>query len=389
MDPIRNPYAPGAGRRPAALVGRDRVLGDWQVAMQRAERGRSTSPLVLYGLRGVGKTVLLTRMRQDAEARDWLAVQVEAGQAPSLREMLGEALYAPLAEAVRPSAGRRVLRALKTALSFRASYDSAGTWSFGVDLADVPGGGADSGVLEADVSKVVKDVALAAREDGVGLAILVDEAQDLPAEELGALALVGQLVAREGWPVLLVLAGLPSLPARLAEAKSYAERFAYEQVESLSAQEAAQALEVPAREEGVSWEPEAASHVVEQSGAYPYFLQQFGQETWAVAEGEVVSVQAAREGVRAGWGSLDEGFFRARWERATAAERDYLRAMAECGAEVPSSAVAERLGRAASSLSQVRRHLVDKGLIYAPGHGLVAFTVPGMGDFIVRQAVAE
>lgn len=385
MDPIRNPYAPGAGRRPAALVGRDRILGDWDVAMRRAEGGRSTTPLVLYGLRGVGKTVLLTRMRQDAEARDWLAVQVEAGQAPSLREMLGEALYAPLAEMARPSAGRRLLRALKTALSFRASYDATGTWSFGVDLADVPGGGADSGVLEADVSKLVKDLALAVQEDKVGLAILVDEAQDLPAEELGTLALVGQLVAREGWPVLLVLAGLPSLPARLAEAKSYAERFAYERVESLSSEEAAQALEVPAGEEGVSWEPAATSHVVDASGAYPYFLQQFGQEAWAAADGDVVSVEAAREGVDVGWRSLDEEFFRARWERATAAERDYLRAMAGAGVEASSSGVAEQLGRRASSVSQVRRNLVEKGLIYAPGHGLVAFTVPGMGDFILRQ----
>ena len=158
MDPVLNPYVPGAGRRPAALVGRDAILTQWSVALTRARRHLTDPPLILYGLRGVGKTVLLAQMRRDAEAAGWIAVKVEAGGDQTLRQMLGEALYAPLADLTTPSAGRRLLRALKTALSFRATYDTSGSLSFGVDLSGNPGGGADSGILELDVLKLAKDV---------------------------------------------------------------------------------------------------------------------------------------------------------------------------------------------------------------------------------------
>ena len=278
MDPVTNPYMPGAGRKPAALVGRAETQRLWSVALQRAERGVTDQPFVLYGLRGVGKTVLLTQLRHDAEARNWWVVQVEAGGRRALRELLGEGLYEPLSEVSGPSPGHRLLRALKTAVSFKASYDVMGTWTFGADLSGVPGGGADSGILDTDIRRIVKDVSLAARERGVGLALLIDEAQDLESDELITLAVVAQAAAQDNWPVLLAFAGLPSLPQTLAEAKSYTERFQYNPVEKLTPEDAKEAITRPASDEGVDWASDALDHVITESGRYPYFIQQFGQE---------------------------------------------------------------------------------------------------------------
>lgn len=386
MDRVRNPYMPGAGRKPAALVGRDNALDAWSVGLQRAERGVTDQPHVLYGLRGVGKTVLLTQMRHNAEDRDWIVAQIEAGDGKELRMLLGEALYEPLLELSRPSAPARVLRALKTALSFKASYDVSGTWTFGVDLSGEPGGGADSGLLSTDLKKIVKDVALAARETGVGLAILVDEAQELSEEELTTLAMVSQAAAQDNWPVLFAVAGLPNLPQILAEAKSYTERFQFTHVERLVDADARAAISRPAADEGVEWSEPALNYLVTASGRYPYFIQQFGQEAWNHAAGETIELVDAEFGVSAGQNQLDNGFFRARWDRATASEKKYLRAMApDKDAGSPSGAVAGRLQKSVNSLGPTRAKLIYKGLVYAPDHGVVAFTVPGMAAFIDRQ----
>lgn len=386
MDPIRNPYMPGAGRKPSALVGRDSTLASWKIALARAERGVTDQPFVLYGLRGVGKTVLLTQLRHDAEEQDWLVAQIEATRGKGLRELIGEALYEPLFELVRPSPGVRMMKALKTALSFKASYDMSGQWSFGLDLSGAEGGGADSGLLHTDLRKIIKDVSAAAKEKGVGLAVLIDEAQELEAEELSTLAAVAQAAAQDNWPVLFGLAGLPSLPQTLAEAKSYSERFQYTHVERLSDDEAKEAIYKPARSESANWSDEALEHVVAASGRYPYFIQQFGQEAWNRADGPDIELVDARYGVVAGQQQLDNGFFRARWDRATAKEKRYLRAMCPEGDDgVGSSVVAARMSSSLSSLGPTRAQLISKGLVYAPNHGIVAFTVPGMAAFIERQ----
>jgi hypothetical protein len=386
MDPVRNPYQPGAGRKPAALVGRDDALTEWLIDLRRAESGKSVQPIVLYGLRGVGKTVLLSELRRNAARREWIVAQVEAGGAKSLRELLGEALYAPLADLVRPSAGRRLLKALKTAISFKASYDSTGVWSFGLDLTDVRGGGADTGVLETDVRKLVADLAGAAEEEGVGLAILIDEAQDLTRTELSTLCVIAHTAAQEDWPVAFALAGLPSLPRILSESRSYAERFRYVDVRELDADAAAEALTIPASAEDAQWNAGAIELVIQASNGYPYFLQQFGQDTWNAADGPTISAKDAELGIARGNLQLDTGFFRARWDRATRGEQDYLRAMAVDGDRGSQSGeVASRLGRSSTSLGPVRANLISKGLIYAPEHGIVAFTVPGMAAFVTRQ----
>ena len=382
-----NPYTPGTGRKPSALVGRDGTLETWRVALQRAERGKTDQPLVLYGLRGVGKTVLLTQLRHDAEERDWWVVQVEAGADVGLRDLLGEGLYEPLSDLVSEGLGKRTLRALKTALSFKASYDPSGTWTFGVDLSGTQGGGADSGVLRTDLKKIIKDVSMAAGEQGVGLAVLIDEAQDLTADELTTLAMVAQAAAQDNWPVLFALAGLPSLPQTLSEAKSYSERFQYSHIERLSSDDARAALTRPAEEEGARWADDALEHVVIESGRYPYFIQQFGQSSWDAADGPVIAIADARVGVATGQSRLDSGFFRARWDRTTASETRYLRAMCPGGDDgIGSGEVASRLGKSVQSLGPTRAGLIHKGLVYAPDHGIIAFTVPGMEAFIGRQA---
>lgn len=390
MDPVRNPYSPGAGRPPAALVGRDGQRDAWRVSLERVQAGRTAQPLVLYGLRGVGKTVLLSRFYRTAYERDWIVAQVEAGAGKSLREALGEALHAPLADLARPTAGRRLLKALKTALSFKASYDASGGWNFGLDLSETTGGGADTGKLETDLAKLVRDLSEAAEEEGVGLAILIDEAQDLTPEELTAVCATAHVAGQNGWRSLFALAGLPSLPRVLAEAKSYAERlFVFERIEHLDGVLARKALVEPSSSEGVTWEEDAVSYLVRETSGYPYFLQQFGQDTWNDAAGPEVTLADARVGAAVGRAALDRGFFRARWDRATRAEQRYLRAMASDGdAGSPSGEVAGRLGRSVNSFGPARASLISKGLIYAPEHGVVAFTVPGMAAFIQRQPEA-
>lgn len=386
MNPVLNPYSPGAGRKPSALVGRDRQRQEWTHAIQRVELGRSAQPVVLYGLRGVGKTVLLSDFRRSAVDAGWIVAQVEAGADRSLREGLGEALHGPLTDLARPAAGSRLLRALKTALSFKASYDTSGTWNFGLDLSEVGGGGADTGSFETDLRKIIHDVAAAAEEEGAGLAVLIDEAQDLPAEELAALCAIAHRAMQDDWRVLFALAGLPSLPRILAEAKSYSERFKYESVEALDAELARDAIVRPARAEQVDWNLDAIELIVAESRGYPYFLQQYGQDTWNAAEVDPITYGDARVGAASGRAALDAGFYRARWDRATPTEKAYLRAMAQDEDDGSGSGeIAARLSRKPASLGPVRANLIAKGLIYAPDHGVVAFTVPGMASFITRQ----
>lgn len=388
MDQVRNPYVPGAGRRPAALVGRDAERQEWSVALERVERGRSGRSHVLYGLRGVGKTVLLSDFARAARSRGWIVGMGEAGAGKQLRQMLSEALHADLVSLAHPTAGRKLLRALRTLVSFKASYDVGGTWTFGLDLNDVPGGGADTGSLETDLSQLVRDLSAAAGDRSSGLAILIDEAQDLTVEELTAVCATCHLAGQNDWPLLVAMAGLPSLPRMLAEAKSYAEQlFLFSHIQHLSGQLARDAVIEPARPEGVAWEVDAVDCIVQETRGYPYFLQEYGQATWNAADGpEHITFVDAKVGAARALASLDAGFFRSRWDRATSAEKQYLKAMAPDGdGGSSSSKVAERLDRKPTSLGPARAALIHKGLVYPPDHGIVAFTVPGMAAFILRQ----
>jgi hypothetical protein len=386
MDERNNPYSPGAGLRPAALVGRDSELQDWSVALDRIENARSARSVVLHGLRGVGKTVLLGEFHQQAEDRKWVSVMIEANTGRPMREALARALYPVVRELVRPKAGDKLKKALATFKAFSVKVDATGAWSFGIDVATAQGRG-DSGELETDLSELIKDLAEAAQEQNRGLAILIDEAQDLNNDELKALCAICHQGGQRDWPFLLALAGLPNLPKVLSEAKSYAERlFTYREITQLHQDAARQALTRPAAAEGVSWEEAAVSYVVKEARSYPYFLQEYGQATWNAADGTKLTYNDARVGAASGQAHLDAGFYRARWERAAPAQRAYLQAMAPDG-EGPSQSgeVAARLGKTPTGVGPIRDSLIKKGLIYSPEHGQIAYTVPGMADFIARQ----
>lgn len=389
MERDVNPYTPGAGVRPPELLGRDRELARWSSTLRRVARGYAPRPIAMYGLRGVGKTVLLSAMADEAEQSGWWTIQLEAASGKPMRQSIGESLYRPLASATRPSAGIRMLRALKTAMSFKMSYDLQGNaWNFGVDLSESRGGGADSGLLESDLEKLVQDCSEAAREeDNSGLAIIVDEAQDLDFDELVALCAVAHRAGQRKWPFVLAVGGLPSLPRVLAEAKSYAERlFEFFRIEQLSEQDTRAALVSPASLEGVGWEESALDFVTSETQGYPFFIQQFGSSAWDSSTGATIDRHAAEVGGVAARAELDRGFFQSRWERATKTEREYLRAMAEDQGDASSAGnLAERLGRSVQGLGPARANLMNKGLIYAPEHGKVAFTVPLIHDFIQRQ----
>lgn len=386
MDPARSPYSPGAGAPPLVISGRDGELAAWQTALQRIASGRPARGLVLHGLRGVGKTVLLGAMRDEAVRREWLVASMEVGAfSGGFLAHLGEALYPSLRRLARPGIGTRLKRALATFAALNVKVDASGAWTFGLDLE--PAAPA-TGTLELDLVTLISDLAEAMQEQRAGVAVLVDEMQDLDGQTLAALCAVAHHCAQRGLPFLLCGAGLPSLPRVLSEAKTYAERlFEYRSIGPLLPDDATRALVAPAAIEGVRWEPAALQWVLEAAGGYPFFLQEMGQMTWQVARGpDVITLADAREGVAEGRRQLDFGFFLSRWERATTAERAYLEAMARDGdGPSPSKDVAERLGRSLSSVGPTRAGLISKGLIFAPEHGRVAFTVPGMADFITRR----
>jgi len=391
VDARLNPYSPGAGVRPVQLAGRDAELEAFDVLRARAEAGRPDRSTLFYGLRGVGKTVLLNELAETARAADWIVAKVEAdltGDRTPFRNQVAGALNQSLRHGQRRGAASRFFRrALRTFKSFSVTASPDGSLSVGIDV-EPEVGRADTGSIVADLTDLAIDLGEAARDLGVGAALFVDEMQHLSLEELGALSQACHETGQRNLPFFVVGAGLPNLHGRMSEAKSYSERlFRYVRLDRLDRDDATVALTRPAADEGVAWTDEAAAMVLQSARGYPYFIQQFGQTTWNAAGESPIGPLDAYEGLRTGWELLDQGFFRARWERATPAERDYLAAMAVDGeAHSSTSEVAARLGKRLTSLGPTRANLIAKGLVYAPEHGLIAFTVPGMAHFIARQA---
>jgi hypothetical protein len=391
VDARRNPYSPGAGVRPAQLAGRDPELEAFDVLRARTEAGRPERSILFYGLRGVGKTVLLNELAESAREDGWIVAKIEAdltGDRLPFRNQVAGALNQSLRHGQRRGAASRFFhRALRTFKSFSVTASPDGSFSVGIDVEPEPGR-ADTGSILADLTDLAIDLAAAARDLSVGAALFIDEMQHLSLEELAALSQACHETGQRNLPFFVVGAGLPNLPGRLSEAKSYSERlFRYVRIDRLEREDAAAALTSPARDEDVEWTDAASSMVLDAADGYPYFIQQFGQTTWNAAGESPIDVLDATEGLRMGWDLLDQGFFRARWERATPAERGYLAAMAVDGEEHSSTGeVAARLGKKLTSLGPTRANLIAKGLVYAPEHGLIAFTVPGMAHFIARQA---
>ncbi len=391
MDAVLNPYSPGAGRRPPALVGRDFQIQAMDILMHRATRGRTGQSLILSGLRGVGKTVLLNELTTRVQRADWIACKIEArpdGAGEAFQLALARGLQTSLRQLQSKNWGGKFIAALTTLRAFSVKVDPDGSVTLGVDLAHSPAGGrANTGHPETDLTELAVDLAEAAAEHHIGVALVIDEMQDVSAPVLAALISAAHETGQRNLPFYLIGGGLPSLPRILAEAKSYAERlFDFHTIGHLDHPLAARALVEPAAAEGAQWDPTALSSIVEIAGGYPYFLQEYGSAAWNVSTGPVITPHDAIVAGMLGQAKLDAGFFASRWGRATPAERDYLRAMAhDAGRASQSSDVAARMGRTPSALGPARASLINKGLVYAPEHGQIAYTVPGMAGFITRQ----
>ncbi|WP_148573225.1 ATP-binding protein [Nocardioides caldifontis] len=395
MDPIRNPYAPGAGQRPPELAGRDRELAQFEVTLERVAAGRPERSMVVSGLRGVGKTVLLNALRGQAVNRAWGTGKIEARPDQSVRLPIAQAVHAAVRELGhrhrdpdRVDAVAGVLKsfAQRTELKDRKGF----RWN---PPSDVPAtkGRADSGDLELDLIELFTDVADLARDLGVGVGLFVDEMQDVAPAELAALCGAVHEISQQGSPLVVVGAGLPHLPVALAASKSYAERlFRYVAVDRLPREMADRAWLVPAAEEGVSYEQDALDALYALTDGYPYFVQAYGKVTWDAAVGSPIRGADVAEAAPEAEAELGVGFFGARYERATPAERDYMRTMADLGANngdesVTTAEVAKALGRKPQSLSPARDGLIKKGLVYSAERGAVAFTVPHFGKFLRAQ----
>ncbi|WP_141014881.1 ATP-binding protein [Nocardioides sambongensis] len=397
MDPIRNPYAPGAGQRPPELAGRDEQLRAFDVVLERIARGRAERSLVLTGLRGVGKTVLLNALRSAAVRKGWGTGKLEARPDQSLRRPLSSALHQAVRELAHPEPEEtaHVLGVIRAFAEREAGADAKlrDKWSPGIS-APVVRGRADSGDIEIDLVELLTDVGGLAADVGKGVGIFIDEMQDLGPADVSAMCAACHELSQNGLPVIVVGAGLPHLPAVLSASKSYSERlFSYQRIDRLAREAADRALTAPADEEEAEFTDEALTAMYDATGGYPYFIQAYGKTVWDLAprspitanDVEVAAPEAERE--------LAVGFFGSRYERATPGERDYLRAMADAdGGErddpvgsVATSDVALVLGKKPQSLSPARDSLMKKGLIYSGERGRIAFTVPHFGRYLRSQ----
>ena len=395
MDPVRNPFAPGAGQRPPEMAGRERELDTFDVVLERVARGRPERSLVLTGLRGVGKTVLLGELRSMAGKRGWGAGKIEARPDAELRRPLSAALHRAVRElAVKHRAPDRVDDVLGVLKAFalranRADAKLRERWQPGIDV-PATSGRADSGDIEIDLVELFTEVAELATDVGTGVVLLIDEMQDLLPDDVSALCAACHELSQSGAPLVVVGAGLPHVPAVLSASKSYSERlFKYSRIDKLEREQADYAVSVPVEREQGGISAEALDTLFDVSGGYPYFIQAYGKAAWDAAPAEEITPEDVRMAAPDAEAELAVGFFGSRYERATPAEREYLRAMAELthgrDEEASTADIAVYLGRKPSSLSPARDSLLKKGLIYSAERGQVAFTVPHFGHYLLTR----
>lgn len=396
-----NPYTPGSGRRPPALTGRRGVIDGFDLVVARSKRGHTDRGLMLSGLRGVGKTALLNHLRMAvAEPADWVTISLEASStrsgAASVRRQFGRELLTAVRRFSRRRRAEHVLHALQEVIgSFTVSV---GPVAISREAPPTSSDRAGTGTLEIDLPELIEDVCSLLAQEGSALAVFIDELQDLDLELLSALVSVQHMANQRELPFFLIGAGLPNLPAVLSSARSYAERlFTYATIGPLSPTDAADALAEPAQRLGADYTPDALSRLIEVSNGYPYFLQTFGAAIWNLAPDAPFTLADAELAITEGWDQLDAGFFPSRWERATPTERAYLHAMATLTsptrprqpgrdtAAVATADIVTALDSSQKATSVARGQLIDKGLIYSPEYGHVAFTVPGMADYLARQ----
>ena len=387
MDAIANPYAPGAGTPPPELAGREELREQVRVAVERLRRGSPSKSILMVGLRGVGKTVLLDRMRDDAEASGIHTLRIEAPEGRSLPALLAPELRVALLRLSRnehaKALGERALRALAGfARALKVKFHDI---EVGLDFEPEPGL-ADNGDLEHDLAALLETVGAAAQRAGTALVLFIDELQYVKEDELAALITGLHRTAQRRLPIGLVGAGLPQLRGRMGRAKSYAERlFDFPEIGELTPPAARQALVKPALDQGVEITEDALEQILVETHRYPYFLQEWGKHAWQVAERSPITLKDVQSASAVALAALDASFFRVRFDRLTLAEKRYVRAMAELGPGPHRSGdVAEALGRKVTSLAPIRNQLIAKGMIFSPSHGDTAFTVPLFDEFLRR-----
>jgi hypothetical protein len=391
MDPRLNPFAPGAGTPPPELAGRDEIIERASIALHRIAAGRVARSVILYGLRGVGKTVLLHKIRDIAEAEGYMPVVIEAPEDRSLAAVLGPSLRTALIRMSKIQQARAAVNeALDKAKGALASFIRAAKIRFddvevNIDF-EAERGLADSGDFEADLTDLLVSVGESAKYYQKPVVLVIDELQYIPEPQLAALITALHRVSQRQLPVTLIGAGLPQLLGQMGQAKSYAERlFEFVQIGALEREAAIQAIVIPLKQESAQIEQDAVLEIIKQTQGYPYFIQEWGKHVWDLADNSPImkrDVMAATDVALAG---LDESFFRVRFDRLTPAEKRYMRAMAELG-EGPhrSSDISDILGKPSSAVAPIRARLITKGMVYSPSHGDTAFTVPLFDGFMKR-----
>lgn len=387
MNPLTNPFSPGAGNQPPELAGRGDLLRKLEILLTRIKLGRSEQSMFMVGLRGVGKTVLLNRVREMAQAQGYQALLIEAHENKKLPDLLLPPLRQALFALDRmQNVSQKVKRSLRVLRSFIGAVKvKVGDAEFGLDI-DPETGSADSGDLEADLAELFVAVAEAAADRDTAVAIIIDELQYLAETEMSALIMAIHRVSQRGLPLVLIGAGLPQLVGLAGKSKSYAERlFTYPEVGALNLADASKALREPAASYGVIYTEEALAEVHRVTQGYPYFLQEWGYQSWNMAEQSPIDFEQIQQTTAASTKRLDESFFRVRFDRLTPREKDYLCALAELGTgNQRSGDVAEILGVKVQTIAPLRSSLIKKGMIYSPAHGDTAFTVPLFDQFMLR-----
>ena len=387
MDAITNPYTPGAGTPPRELAGRDDLRNKVRICLERLRIGNSAKSVIMVGLRGVGKTVLLDKMRLDAESSGIQTVRIEVPENRSLPAVIAPALRIALLRLSKVEAAKvfaqRALQALAgLAKSLKFKYQDI---EVGLDF-DAEPGLADNGDLEVDLAALFVESGIAAKNAGTVLALFIDELQYIKQDQFAALISALHRCAQQNLPIAVVGAGLPQLLSIAGEAKSYAERlFDYPIVDKLTHSPATDVIRKPALALGVVFEDEAVEEIIRKTDGYPYFLQEWGKHAWDAAQTTPITKNDVLEATHLTIATLDESFFKVRLERTTPSERRYLKAMAELGAGPHRSGdIAQKLSKAATSLGPVRASLIAKGIVWSPSHGDTAFTVPLFHLYLLR-----
>ena len=390
MDPVRNPFAPGAGSRPPELAGRESILRDAEIAVQRALMGRPNRSQMLLGLRGVGKTVLLNKIEEIAERAGHITSFIEAPEGKALSELLVPKINQALRKvSLNEKAKAKAHLALRALRSFASVFNlSYGDVSLSVDP-EV--GVADSGDLESDLPELFIRVGEAAKAAGKAWTLLIDEVQYLRQSDLAALIVALHKISQKDLPVLFFGAGLPQVAALSGDAKSYAERlFHYPAVGPLLSDDAKTAIRKPIEDEGEKISDDALKEILQKTQGYPYFLQEWGYQCWNIAQGGQIEVVDAAQAAGEATKRLDDGFFKVRFDRLTPKEREYVIAMAQLGSgPYRSSDIATALDETHQSLGPRRSQIISKGMIYSPSHGDIAFTVPMFNEYLIRNYVTK